>query len=34
MNNPNNQRKAIGLLLSFASVLTLIAIWDLPETQG
>jgi hypothetical protein len=34
MNNPNNQRRAVGLLLFFASVLTLIAIWDLPETQG
>ena len=34
MNNPNNQRRAIGLLLVFATVLTLIAMWDLPETQG
>ena len=30
---PNTQRRAIGLLVLFATVLTLIAIWDLPETE-
>jgi hypothetical protein len=33
MENPNTQRKAIGLLMAFATVLTLIAIWRLPETE-
>jgi len=34
MENPNTQRKAIGLLMAFATVLTLIAIWRLPETES
>jgi hypothetical protein len=33
MQNPNNQRRAVGLLVVFASVLTLLAIWDLPESK-
>jgi hypothetical protein len=28
-----NQRRAIGLLVLFATVLTLIAVWDLPERE-
>jgi hypothetical protein len=34
MDNPNTQRKANGLLMAFATVLTLVAIWKLPETQS
>jgi hypothetical protein len=33
MDNPNNQRRAIGLLVVFATAVTLIAIWNLPETE-
>jgi hypothetical protein len=34
MDNPNTQRRALGLLVIFATVLTLIAAWNLPETAG
>jgi hypothetical protein len=34
MENLNTQRKAIGLLMAFATALTLIAIWTLPETES
>jgi hypothetical protein len=34
MENPNTQRRAIGLLAVFATVLTLIAVWKLPEMEG
>ena len=34
MENPNTQRRAIGLLVIFATVLTLIATWNLKETTG
>jgi hypothetical protein len=34
MENPNTQRRSIGLLVAFAAVLTLIAIWNLPETES
>jgi hypothetical protein len=34
VENPNTQRKAIGLLMAFATALTLIAIWKLPEAQS
>jgi hypothetical protein len=34
MENPITQRRAIGLLVVFATVLTLIATWNLPETAG
>ena len=34
MANPSTQRRAIGLLVAFATVLTLIAIWNLPETES
>jgi hypothetical protein len=34
MDNPNTQRRSIGLLVIFATVLTLIAVWNLPETAG
>jgi hypothetical protein len=34
MENPNTQRRAIGLLVIIATVLTLIAAWNLPETAG
>jgi hypothetical protein len=32
--NPNTQRRAIGLLVAFATVLTLIAIWKPSETES
>jgi hypothetical protein len=31
---PNTQRRAVGLLVIFATVLTLIAAWNLPETPN
>jgi hypothetical protein len=34
MENANSQRKAIGLLMAFATVLTLVAIWRVPETES
>jgi hypothetical protein len=34
MEHPNTQRRAIGLLVIFATVLTLIATWNLTETAG
>jgi hypothetical protein len=34
MENPNTQRRSIGLLVIFATVLTLIAVWNLPETAS
>ena len=34
MENPNTQRRALGLLVIFATVLTLIATWNLTETSG
>ena len=30
----NSKRRAIGLLMVFATVLTVIATWNLPETGG
>jgi hypothetical protein len=30
----NTQRRAIGVLVVFAAVLTLMAVWNLPETAG
>jgi hypothetical protein len=34
MENPNTQRRAIGLLVAFATVLMLIAIWKPPEAES
>lgn len=34
MENPSTQRRSIGLLVIFATVLALIAVWNLPETAG
>ena len=34
MDNPNTQRRSIGLLVIFATVLTLIAVWNLAETAS
>ena len=34
MEHPITQRRAIGLLVVFATVLTLIAAWNLPDTPG
>jgi hypothetical protein len=31
MEHPNTQRRAIGLLVIVATVLTVIAVWNLPE---
>lgn len=33
MENPNTQRRAISLLVAFATIMTLIVIWNLPETE-
>lgn len=33
MRNPNNQRRAIGLLAIIATVLTVMAIWDPDEIE-
>jgi hypothetical protein len=33
MENPN-KRRAIGLLVVFATILTLIGIWNVPETES
>jgi hypothetical protein len=32
MEKPNTKRRAIGLLVVFATILTVIATWNLPET--
>jgi hypothetical protein len=32
MRHTNTQRRTIGLIVVLATVLTLIAMWDLPET--
>jgi hypothetical protein len=34
MENPTTQRRSIGLLVMFATVLALIAVWNLPETAS
>ena len=34
MDNPNTQGRSIGLLVIFAAVLTLIAVWSLPESAS
>jgi len=34
MENPNIQRRAIGLLVVFAAILSLIGVWNLPETES
>ena len=34
MEHPNTERRAIGLLMIIATVLTVIAAWNLPETAG
>jgi hypothetical protein len=34
MENPITQRRAVGLLMVFATVLTLIAVWNLPENPS
>jgi hypothetical protein len=34
MENPTTQRRAIGLLMVFATVLTLIAVWNFPENAS
>jgi hypothetical protein len=33
MENPNTHRRSIGLIVVFVTVLTLIAIWNDPETE-
>jgi len=33
MRNPNNQRRAIGILAVFATIMTVVAIWNLPQTE-
>jgi hypothetical protein len=34
MEHANTQRRAIGLLVIIATVLTVIAVWNLPETAN
>jgi hypothetical protein len=34
MENPKTQRRAIGLLVIFATILTVIVTWNIPETTG
>ena len=34
MDNPNIQRRAIGLLVVFAAVLAVIGMWNRPGTEG
>jgi hypothetical protein len=34
MQNPKTQRRAIGLLVVFATILTVIVTWNLPDTAG
>lgn len=34
MENPNTQRRSIGLFVAFATFLTLIVIWNLSDTEG
>ena len=34
MEHPTTQRRAIGLLMIIATVLTVIAAWNLPETAA
>jgi hypothetical protein len=34
MENPNTQRRAIGLLVVFATILAVVGIWNFPETEG
>jgi hypothetical protein len=34
MESKITQRRALGLLVMFATVLTVIAAWNLPETGG
>jgi hypothetical protein len=34
MENPKTQRRAIGLLVVFATILTVIVTWNIPETAG
>jgi hypothetical protein len=34
MENPTTQRRSIGLLVIFATVLALIAVWNLPESAS
>jgi hypothetical protein len=33
MENPNTQRRAIGLLVIFATILALMGMWNLPGTE-
>ncbi len=34
MQNPKTQRRAIGLLVVFATILTVIVTWNLPDIAG
>jgi hypothetical protein len=34
MENPKTQRRAIGLLVIFATILTVIVTWNIAETNG
>ena len=33
MGNPNLRRRAIGVLAVFVTILTVVAIWNLPEIE-
>ena len=34
MRNPNTQRRAFGVLAVFVTILTVVAIWNLPKIEG
>jgi hypothetical protein len=34
MENPKTQRRAIGLLVVLATILTVIVTWNIPEATG
>jgi hypothetical protein len=34
MEKPNTKRRSIGLLVAFATLLTLMAIWSGPDTES
>ena len=33
MKNPNANRRAIGVLAIFVTIITVVAIWNLPQTE-
>jgi hypothetical protein len=33
MNNPNGNRRAMGVLAILVTIITVVAIWNLPQTE-